>query len=105
MDTWMTICPSSPLKSNSTCGGEPWRNGRGRVNLNECLLIGELVGSPNLKVAYIFRTNMASTFQLATMIPPRLVNELDNLPDAGNFWKRSPVEKAAFKLAIKLGLM
>ena len=34
-----------------------------------------------------------------------LVGELDNLTDAGKFWKLSPVEKAAFKLAMKLGLM
>jgi len=34
-----------------------------------------------------------------------LVGELDNLPDAGDFWKLSPVEKAAFKLAMKLELM
>ena len=34
-----------------------------------------------------------------------LVGELDNLPDAGDFWKLSPFEKAAFKLAMKLGLI
>jgi hypothetical protein len=34
-----------------------------------------------------------------------LVGELDNLPDAGNFWKLSPFQKTAFKLAMKLGLI
>ncbi len=34
-----------------------------------------------------------------------LVGELDNLPDAGDFWKLSPFQKAAFKLAMKLGLL
>ena len=34
-----------------------------------------------------------------------LVGELDNLPDAGDYWKLSPFEKAAFNLARKLGLM
>ena len=34
-----------------------------------------------------------------------LVGELDNLPDAGDFWKLSPLEKSEFSLAMKLGLM
>jgi hypothetical protein len=34
-----------------------------------------------------------------------LVGELDNLQDAGNFWKLSRFEKSAFSLARKLGLM
>ncbi len=34
-----------------------------------------------------------------------LVGELDKLPDAGDFWKLSFFEKAAFNLAMKLGLM
>jgi hypothetical protein len=34
-----------------------------------------------------------------------LVGELDKLPDAGKFWKLSPLEKAAFSLASKLGFM
>ena len=34
-----------------------------------------------------------------------LVGELDKLPDAGDYWKLSPFEKAAFNLAGKLGLM
>jgi hypothetical protein len=34
-----------------------------------------------------------------------LVGELDKLPDAGDYWKLSRFEKAAFKLARKLGLM
>jgi hypothetical protein len=34
-----------------------------------------------------------------------LVGELDRLPDAGKFWKLSPLEKAAFSLASKLGFM
>ncbi len=34
-----------------------------------------------------------------------LVGELDKLPDAGDYWKLSPFEKAAFNLARKLGLM
>ena len=34
-----------------------------------------------------------------------LVGELDKLPDAGDFWKLSSFEKAAFNLAMKLGLM
>ena len=34
-----------------------------------------------------------------------LVGELDNLPDAGDFWRLSSFEKAAFKLAMKLGLI
>jgi len=34
-----------------------------------------------------------------------LVGDLDKLPDAGDFWKLSPFEKAAFNLARKLGLM
>ncbi len=31
--------------------------------------------------------------------------ELDKLPDAGNYWKLSSFEKAAFSLAMKMGLM
>jgi hypothetical protein len=34
-----------------------------------------------------------------------LVGELESLPDAGDFWRLSPIEKGAFKLAMKLGLM
>ena len=34
-----------------------------------------------------------------------LVGELDKLPDAGDYWKLSPFEKAAFNLARKLGLV
>ncbi len=34
-----------------------------------------------------------------------LVGELDKLPDAGDYWKLSPFQKAAFNLAMKLGLM
>ena len=34
-----------------------------------------------------------------------LVGELDKLPDAGDYWKLSPFAKAAFKLAMKLGLV
>ena len=34
-----------------------------------------------------------------------LVDELDKLQDVGNFWKLSSFEKAAFKLAMKLGLI
>ena len=34
-----------------------------------------------------------------------LVGELDKIPDAGDFWKLSPFLKAAFNLAMKLGLM
>jgi hypothetical protein len=34
-----------------------------------------------------------------------LVGEIDKLPDAGDFWKLSPFQKAAFNLARKLGLM
>jgi hypothetical protein len=34
-----------------------------------------------------------------------LVGELDKLPDAGEFWKLSPFQKAAFNLAVKLGLI
>ncbi len=34
-----------------------------------------------------------------------LVGGLDKLPDAGDFWKLSFFEKAAFNLAMKLGLM
>jgi hypothetical protein len=34
-----------------------------------------------------------------------LVGELDNLPDAGDFWKLPPLVKSAFNLARKLGLM
>ena len=34
-----------------------------------------------------------------------LVGELDNLPDAGDFWKLSPSQKSAFNLAMKLRLL
>ena len=34
-----------------------------------------------------------------------LVGELYKIPDAGDFWKLSPFLKAAFNLAMKLGLM
>ena len=34
-----------------------------------------------------------------------LVGELDNLQDAGKFWKLSPLQKTAFNLAMKLGLL
>ena len=34
-----------------------------------------------------------------------LIGELDKLPDPGAFWKLSPLEKFAFSLARKLGLM
>jgi hypothetical protein len=34
-----------------------------------------------------------------------LVGGLDKLPDTGDFWKMSSLEKAAFKLARKLGFM
>ena len=34
-----------------------------------------------------------------------LVGELDQLPDAGEFWKLSPFQRAAFNLAVKLGLI
>ena len=34
-----------------------------------------------------------------------LVGELDKIPDAGKYWKLSALEKAAFKLVMKLGLM
>ena len=34
-----------------------------------------------------------------------LVGEIDKLPDPGNYWKLSTLEKAAFKLAMKLGFM
>ena len=34
-----------------------------------------------------------------------LVGALDSLPDAGDFWKLSPFQKTAFKLARKLGFM
>ena len=34
-----------------------------------------------------------------------LVSELEKIPDAGNNWKLSRFEKAAFNLARKLGLM
>jgi hypothetical protein len=33
------------------------------------------------------------------------MGELDKLPDAGRYWKLSSFEKAAFSLAMKLGLM
>jgi hypothetical protein len=33
------------------------------------------------------------------------VGELDKLPDAGEFWKLSPFQKAAFNLVVKLGLI
>ena len=33
------------------------------------------------------------------------MGELDKLPDAGNYWKLSSFEKAAFSLAMKMGLM
>ena len=33
------------------------------------------------------------------------MGELDKLPDAGNFWRLSSFEKAAFSLAMKLGLV
>ena len=36
-----------------------------------------------MKVAYIFRTNMASTFQLATMILPQLENDTHGVEVAG----------------------
>ena len=34
-----------------------------------------------------------------------LVGELDKISDAGDFWRLSSFEKAAFNLAMKLGLM
>jgi hypothetical protein len=34
-----------------------------------------------------------------------LVGELDNLQDAGRFWRLSPLQKTAFKLAMQLGLL
>ncbi len=34
-----------------------------------------------------------------------LVGYLDKLPEAGDFWKLSRLEKAAFKVAMKLGFM
>jgi hypothetical protein len=33
------------------------------------------------------------------------MGELDNLPNAGKYWRLSPFEKAAFSLVMKLGLM
>ena len=36
-----------------------------------------------MKVAYIFRTNLASTFQLATMILPQLENDTHGVEVAG----------------------
>jgi hypothetical protein len=33
------------------------------------------------------------------------MEELDRLPDAGDFWKLSAFEKTLFKLAMKLGFM
>ena len=34
-----------------------------------------------------------------------LVGEIDNLPGPGDYWRLSPVVKAGFKLANKLGLI
>ena len=34
-----------------------------------------------------------------------LVGEIDKLPEAGGYWKLSPFAKAAFNLAMKLGLV
>ena len=39
-----------------------------------------------MKVAYIFKTNMASTFQLATMILPQLENNNHGVKVAGMFF-------------------
>ncbi len=33
------------------------------------------------------------------------IDELDKLPEAGDYWKLSKFEKTAFSLAFKLGLM
>jgi hypothetical protein len=33
------------------------------------------------------------------------MGELDKLPDAGSYWKLSSFEKAAFSLAMKLGIL
>jgi len=33
------------------------------------------------------------------------IGELDKLPEAGDYWKLSPLEKFGFTLAMKLGLM
>ncbi len=34
-----------------------------------------------------------------------LVGEIEKIPDAGDFWKLSYLQKAAFRLAMKLGIM
>jgi len=36
---------------------------------------------------------------------PDFLAKLDELPDAGDYWRLKPLEKGLFSLALKLGLM
>ena len=36
---------------------------------------------------------------------PEFLGKLDELPDAGDYWRMRPLEKLGFSLALKLGLM
>ena len=39
------------------------------------------------------------------LAPEVLIGQLDKLPEAGDYWKLSPIEKFVFRMAMKLGLM
>ena len=39
-----------------------------------------------MKIAYVFKTSMASTYQLATMILPQLENDTHGVEVAGMFF-------------------
>ena len=67
-----------------------------------------------MKVAYIFRTNMASTFQLATMILPQLENGSHGVDVVGMFFfddnafclkEGDPIGERLSKIAKEKGML